>query len=136
MNGGRQNVRWRLSGQLNNQLREIGLHRLDAALQQRVVQTYLLGHHRLDLYDFSRALCLYQFGNDAICFPRVPRPMHLPTCCLYHPLELDEIHVEGPKRLLLDGRRRVAEIRPVGQVFNHARSVGSHRAGGPGEISS
>ncbi len=62
--------------ELHDEFGEVGLDRADAGSFEGLVQTDLLGRHRLDLHDLGRARCLHEVDDDPVRLVGIARPVH------------------------------------------------------------
>ena len=71
-----QDVAGPVVAELNDQLGQVGLPRVDPGRGQRLVQLDLLGEDRLDLDDLRRSFSLYQSDDDSVGLLGVAGPVH------------------------------------------------------------
>ncbi len=102
-----QDVAGPVTGQLNDQLGQVGLHRGDTGRGQRVVEADLGGDHRLHLDDLVStggapagatpdAGGTDQVDHDPVGLGRVTGPVHLAAGRGDRPFELLQIAVQMP----------------------------------------
>ena len=116
VDGRHEDVRRSLAGELDDQLGQVGLDRLDAHMRERLVEADLVGGQRLDLDHFLGPVAGGDPGDDRVGLGRVLGPVDLPPCPLDRLLELDQVVVEVPERPVLDRPAGLAEGLPVGQL--------------------
>ena len=76
VNRGRDDVRRRLAGELDDVLAEISFQRFNTYGFKRSVQMNLFGRHALTLDDQSRRAFARESFDDLVCFGRVAGPMN------------------------------------------------------------
>ena len=125
-----EDVRRPVAVELEDQLGEVGLERVDAGLGERVVELDLVGRQRLHLHDLVRAVR----AGDVERRPRSPRlasraQWTWPPGRLDRLLELDQVLVEVREHVVLDRPAGLAQLLPVGQLRDDARALGADRLG-------
>ena len=71
----RDDMRWRLVGQLQNIFAEVGFHHADAGANQRVVKRDFFGDHRLGFGHRFHVIFARNFKHDCVRFFRRFRPV-------------------------------------------------------------
>ena len=114
VNRGHENVRRRLFRKLHDPLAEVRLHRNDAGVHQRIVESDLLGDHRLALDREFDSISSRDLQNDPSRFSRIRRPMDDRATGGGLVFEPDQVFIEmvespvlggfrfGPERLQVD----------------------------------
>ncbi len=74
-----EDVRRPVAVELQDELGEIRLDRVDAARRERLVQLDLVGRQRLDLHDLGGAVGAGDVEDDRVRLGTVARPVHLAT---------------------------------------------------------
>ena len=123
------NMRRPVLAELNNQLRQVRLNRMNPRRFQRGVQLNLLSRHRFDLDDLSRALRagparLRQLNNNPPRLFRIASPMHHPARTRAVRLKLLQIEIQVLHRVLTNLLPRLAQILPVRHLRDHTRPLG------------
>ena len=123
-----EDVRRPLAGELDDQLGQVGLDRLDAGPGQRLVQADLVGRQRLDLHHLLRPVARDDPGDDPVGLGGVARPVDLAPA-RDRRFELEEVGVEMAERPVLDRAAGLAE-RPSRAAPARPRPLGADRLGG------
>ena len=116
VDGRHEDVRLLVVAELDDELRQIGLDRADAAQRERLVEPDLVRRERLDLDHLVAAVRAREAGDDGVRLGAVARPVDRPAGrrhALLQPLELLGQRRHRPR---LDRRARVAQRLPVGQL--------------------
>ena len=124
-----EQVRRPLVGELDDQLRQVGLDRPDARRLESLVEPDLVGRERLHLHDLVGALGPDERGDDLVRLGRVARPVDDAARRLDRRLQLDEHLVEPGERRILDRRCSLAQRLPVGHLGHDGGALGADRAG-------
>ena len=95
-----EDVRRPVAVELQDQLGEVRLDRVDALLRECLVQADLVGRQRLHLDDLARAMSPRDLGHDGVRLCCVTCPVHPAAGCLHRRLELDEVAVEVREHVL------------------------------------
>ena len=119
MDHGRDNVRRRLLGKLQDVFAEIGLDDLHAGRFERVVQRALLADHRFRFDRFFDVVAARELAHDAIHVGGRLRPVHDRAARRRVFLELLEIDIEVVERAVAN-RRGVRAQRLDIVEFRHA----------------
>src|SRR5579883_1227486 len=130
VNGRHQNVRGALTGQLNNQLGQVGLNRLNPPGPEREIQTNLIGGQGLHLNDLASLVRGDDLSDQPIGLLRLARPMDLPARALHRGLQLEQIGIQVAQRALFNGPPGLAQRLPIGYLLDHARAFLANRMGG------
>ncbi len=94
MQHGSDDVRRRVTGELHDELAEVGLCDFDARDAERVVQLDLLGDHRFGLHGSAHAAVSCERCNVGVGLGRVCGPVDRPAGMLDGVCELPEVAVE------------------------------------------
>jgi hypothetical protein len=116
VDGGHQDMRGRFVRELDDQLGEIGLERVNADRCQGVVEADLVRGERFDLDGLTRARRGHQRLDDGVGFGRIAGPVHLASAGEYALLEPHQVVIEVRDGVRLDGAAGLAERLPVGQL--------------------
>ena len=127
VDGGHDQVRRRLAGELHDALAEVGVHDLDAARLEVRIQAALLGEHRLALHHPPRAARREQLRHDAAERGGVRRPVHVRARLARALLEGNEQLVEVVERERLERGGALAQRLPVGHF-------GGRRVAAPSQV--
>ena len=127
VDGGDEEVRRPLSGELHDELGEVGLDRPDPGLEQRLVEADLVGRERLHLHDLPCARAPHDARHDLVRLDGVARPVHLTAGARDLRLEPDEELVEAQEGTLPDRLARPAKLLPVGRLRDDGRPPGANR---------
>src|SRR5579885_1260436 len=122
VDGRHQNVRRTLASQLNNQLGQVGLNRLDPPGSEREIQTNLIGGQRLDLKYLASLVCGSDLSDQFVGLLSVARPVDLPARALHRGLQFEQIRIQVPQRALFNGPPGLAQRLPIGHLLDHART--------------
>ena len=79
VDGGHEDVRGAVVGELDDELGQVGLDGVDAVGLQRRVEVDLVGGQRLDLDDLPRAMGADHVGHHPVGLGAVARPVHRPA---------------------------------------------------------
>ena len=120
--------------QLNDQLCQISLIRVNTRCLQRLVELDLLGRHRLDFDDFGRRFAirparLHQPNHDPPRIFRILRPVHMAAGSGAIPLELLQVEIQVPHRVLADLFARLAQVLPVRHLGHNLGALGLNHLG-------
>ena len=124
---GHEDVRRPVAVELQDQLGEVGLERVDPRVRQRGVQLDLVRRERLHLHDLVCAVRARDVGDDGVRLLRVARPVHHAAGRLHRRLELHEVLVEVREHVLLDRAACFAQRLPVGHLCDDAGALGADR---------
>ena len=122
-----EEVRGPLARELDDQLGEIGLERVDARAGERLVEPDLVGRERLHLDDLVRALVADELRHERVRLRGVARPVDDAAARRHGGLEVDEQPVERAERVVLDRGAGVAELLPVGHLGDRLRPLRADR---------
>ncbi len=134
VDGGHQDVRGLVVGELHDELGEVRLVRGDADRFEVLVEADLLGGHRLDLDDLLAAGLLDQPRDDLVGLAAVPGPVDGAAALGDLALQFLQQCGEPVHRVGLDGRSRVAQLLPVGQFAGDVEAFGADGVGGLAEV--
>ena len=113
----------RFAAQLNDVLAEVGFDRLDPRRLEGVVETDLLGDHRLALGDALRAHRLAEVDDDLARFLGVLRVVDFAAARADLLLVGLEIKIEVGERVILDRAGAVAQRLELGQPGGRSRAT-------------
>ena len=113
--------------QLDDQLGEVGLDRLDAAQLERLVEPDLVRDERLDLDHLVGAVLARDAGDDRVRLGAVARPVHDAARARHARLEPLELLGERRHRVRLDRRAGVAQRLPVVELGDGVRALDPDR---------
>ena len=99
---GHEDVRRPVAVELEDQLGEVRLQRVDARLGERGVETDLVRGQRLDLHDLVDAVRAGDRGDGGVRLRGVARPVHVPARRDDGRLELEQVLVEMGEHVGLD----------------------------------
>src|SRR6266550_8314159 len=111
--GGHDDVRWRLAGQLDDVLAQVRFHWLDVTPGEGRVEVDLLRGHALALHHRPGATPLGDRADEVARFGCIARPMHPCAGALGVRRELLEVAIQVLERLVLDRAGPVACTLPV-----------------------
>ena len=120
--------------ELDDPLCEVGLDRLDPALEQGVVEAELVGRQRLHLDDLARARPLDDVDDHGVGLGRIARPVDDSARRGDGRLEPDEQLVEAEHRPLPDRRAGGAELHPVGRLVDDGGAARANRRRCPVDV--
>ena len=129
VDGGRDDVRRRFLGELDDVFAEVGFQHLVPQFFQVRVEMNLLGGHRLALDDDLGLGLLGNAGDDVARLGGVVRPMHTGAEPVEVVGELLQIGVKPGNRPLLDGARLGTQRLRVAERL-HGRHAPGHEFGG------
>ena len=92
-----EDVRRPVAVELEDQLGEVRLERVDARVGERVVEPDLVRRQRLDLHDLVDAVRARDVDDDGVRLGGVARPVHVPARRLDGRLELEEVRRRGAR---------------------------------------
>jgi hypothetical protein len=108
MDGGGDDVRRPVPGQLNDVLAQVRFDRLDSRCLQGVIQMDFFARHRLRLDDLGRLPLVNYFDNRAARFGPIVGKMHLAAAANHAFFERREVLIEIRQRLVFDRPRPLA----------------------------
>lgn len=124
-----EEVRRPLPCKLHDQLRQVGLQRVDARCLERLVQPDLVGRERLHLHDLVHAFGAHDLRHDCVGLGSIPRPVDDSSPLGDRHLELDEERLEREERVVLDRRAGVAQVLPIRHLRDRQRPLRPNRGG-------
>ena len=124
-----EDVRRPVPVELQDQLGEVGLERVDSLLGERLVELDLVGRERLDLHDLVDAVCPCDLGDDGVRLGGVTCPVDVTACRLTACFELEQVLGEVREHVGLDRLACFAQLLPVGQLADDARALRADRVG-------
>jgi hypothetical protein len=134
VDGGDQDVRRAIMPELDDQLGQVGLERLDPLRGERLVQPDLVGDHGLDLHGLGRAGRPDEPGDELVGLGGVPRPVHGAAAGADLGLQLLQVPVQPGHGPLLDGLPGVPQLLPVGDLGHDRRALGADGPGGAAQV--
>src|SRR5215208_3553930 len=133
---GNQDMRARLPGELDDELREIRLESPDTLPLQVLVELCLVGSNGLDLDDLFCARLSYDPGDYAVGLLGITRPVDLASCARHGLFELQQVLVEVAQDALLEGASCLPEPFPVRHLFDGDGAFAADSLGGLAEVTS
>src|SRR5581483_1062507 len=130
MDGRDQDMRRAFAGQLNNQLGQVGLNRLDPPGPERQVEADLIGRQRFHLNYLASLVCSGNLRDLFVGLLGVARPMHLPACAPHRGLKLKQVRVQVTQRSLFNCPPGLAQLLPIGHLADHPRAFSANRMRG------
>src|SRR5262245_58440066 len=113
---GRDDVRGRLPGELQDVLAEVRLHYLDAGPLQRMVEVAFLGDHGLGLHRFARAVPPGDLAHDAVYVLTRLGPVDRRSASGRVTLELLQVEVETGECAIANRRGGAADFLVVTEL--------------------
>ncbi len=134
VDGRDEDVRRPVAVELEDQLGEVRLERMDPFCREGVVQADLVGGERLDLDHFVGAVRLRDGDRDRVRLCGGARPVHRAARSLDCRLELGQVALEVCEHVGLDAAPGLAQLLPVGQLVDDACTLGANGVGGVAEV--
>jgi hypothetical protein len=121
VDGGCDDVRGLLAGELHDVLAQVGLHNLEAFGFEGTVEVALLAHHRLRLDDLLHAGPARDLDDEAVDVRVGLGPVHLRAATRGFLLEAGEPEIEACERTVADRCGRAADVLEIVEIGDTAR---------------